>query len=154
MFCFVFAFFGLHLQHMEITRLGVKSKPQLPAYATAMAAPDLNHIWDPGGSLQQCCIHKPLSEARDRTRNLVDTSRVLNPLSHRRNCCALSSAKQISCPSPQDSGPAPPLDLTPPALITPLPMFLSYASSTPIQTLLFHKTFSYFTSSKSPQPFS
>ena len=32
MFCFVFAFLGLHLQHMEIPRLGVESELWLPAY--------------------------------------------------------------------------------------------------------------------------
>ena len=30
-----FCFLGLHPQHMEVSRLGVKSEPQLPAYATA-----------------------------------------------------------------------------------------------------------------------
>ena len=32
-----FVFLGLHLQHMKVPRLGVKSKLQLPAYATATA---------------------------------------------------------------------------------------------------------------------
>ena len=33
-----FLFFsGLHLQHMEVPRLGVKSELQLPAYTTAYA---------------------------------------------------------------------------------------------------------------------
>ena len=43
--CFFFFFFlvflGLLLWHTEIPGLGVKSKLQLPAYATATATPDL-----------------------------------------------------------------------------------------------------------------
>ena len=35
--CFVFSFLGLHLQHMEIPRLGVKSELQPLATATATA---------------------------------------------------------------------------------------------------------------------
>ena len=31
---------GLHLRHMEVPRLGVKSELQLPAYTTAAAMPD------------------------------------------------------------------------------------------------------------------
>ena len=34
------------LQHMEVPRLGVKSEPQLPAYTTAMAIPDMSYISD------------------------------------------------------------------------------------------------------------
>ena len=37
MVCFCF-FLGLHLQHMEVPRLGVESELQLPAYATATVA--------------------------------------------------------------------------------------------------------------------
>ena len=45
--CELFFFFlGLHFQHMEVLRLGVKSELQLPAYTTAMAAWDLSHICD------------------------------------------------------------------------------------------------------------
>ena len=40
-FYFIFIFcLGLHLQNMEVPRLGVESKLQLPAYATATAMPD------------------------------------------------------------------------------------------------------------------
>ena len=39
-----FFFLGLHLQHMEVPRLGVKLELQLPAYATAM--PDLSRVCD------------------------------------------------------------------------------------------------------------
>ena len=37
-------------------------------------------------------IFKPLSEARDRALDLMDTSRVLNPLSHNRNFSFFFSA--------------------------------------------------------------
>ena len=36
-FFFSFCFLGLHLQHMDVSRLGVKSELQLPAYTTATA---------------------------------------------------------------------------------------------------------------------
>ena len=38
LFCFVLQ---LHLQHMEVPRLGAKSELQLPAYTTATAMQDL-----------------------------------------------------------------------------------------------------------------
>ena len=39
---FGFWFLGLHPQHMEVPRLGVKSELELPAYATATALWDLS----------------------------------------------------------------------------------------------------------------
>ena len=45
--CLFFLFFfslGLHLWHMEIPRLGTKSKLQLPAYAMVTATQDLNLV--------------------------------------------------------------------------------------------------------------
>ena len=56
---------------MEVLRLGVESKLQLPAYATATAMPDLSSICNLCCSLQQCGILNPLSEARDQTCNLM-----------------------------------------------------------------------------------
>ena len=44
-------FLGPHLYHMEVSRLGVESELQLPAYATAMAMPD------PGWSLTYTKAH-------------------------------------------------------------------------------------------------
>ena len=41
-FIFIFCFLGLHMQHMEVLRLGVKSELQLPA--TAIATWDLSRI--------------------------------------------------------------------------------------------------------------
>ena len=39
-----FFFLGPHLQHMEVPRLGAELELQLPAYTTAIATWDPNHI--------------------------------------------------------------------------------------------------------------
>ena len=70
------AFLGPYLQHMEVSRLGVKSKLQLPVYTTATARWDLSCICNLHHSSQKYQILKPLSKARDRTSNLMDTSQV------------------------------------------------------------------------------
>ena len=44
LFCFCF-FLGLHPQHMEVPRLGVKLELQLPAYSTSTATWNLSLIW-------------------------------------------------------------------------------------------------------------
>ena len=45
-FFFFFCFLGLHPQHMEVARLGVKSELQLPAYTTATATTGSEpHLW-------------------------------------------------------------------------------------------------------------
>ena len=62
---------------MEDPRLGVKSEAQLPAYATATATWDMSHICDLHYSLQQHQIPDPLSEARDWTLILTDSSQIL-----------------------------------------------------------------------------
>ena len=84
---FLFLFFGSHLRPVEIPRLRVKSELQLhlPACATAIAMPDLSRISDRCLSLWKCQILNLLSGARDRTHILVDTSQVLNLLSHNGN---------------------------------------------------------------------
>ena len=64
------------------SRLGVESELQLPAYATATAMQDPSGICDLHHSSPQRQILNRLSEARDQTRNLMDTSRVHNLLSH------------------------------------------------------------------------
>ena len=46
---------------------------------------DASHICDLRRSLQPCQILNSLSKARDRTRLLMDTGQILNPLSHSRN---------------------------------------------------------------------
>ena len=95
-FCFLFFFFFLrpHPKYMEVPRLGVESELQLPPYTTAAT---LSHSHSNATSviqatsgtytaaLQQHWILKPLSEGRDRTLILMDTSQFLNPLSPNRN---------------------------------------------------------------------
>ena len=71
-----FFFFKLHPWHMEVSKLGVKSKLQLPAYATVTAMPDLSHICELYHSSQQRQILNPLSEATDQTHNFINTSQV------------------------------------------------------------------------------
>ena len=78
-------FLGLHLWYMEITGQEVKSELQLPAYTTATAIPHPSCICSLKHSLQQCCILNPLTDIRDWTCILIDTTQVLNPLSHKRN---------------------------------------------------------------------
>ena len=70
---------------MEVPRLGVQAELQLPACATAIVTQDLSCTCDLCHSSQQCWILNPVSKARDQTRILMDTSRVLNQLSHNRN---------------------------------------------------------------------
>ena len=53
LFLFFFGFLGLHLQQMEVPRLGVKSELQLLAYATATAMQDLGHVCNLHCSSQQ-----------------------------------------------------------------------------------------------------
>ena len=55
------------------------------AYATATAMPNLSHVCNLPRGMWPCWILNPPNEARVRTHNLVDTSPVLNPLSHNRN---------------------------------------------------------------------
>ena len=81
--CMYFCFLGLHPQHMEVPRLGVKSKPQLPAYTIATIMQDLSRVCDLHHSSWQHQILNPLIEARDRTCNLTVPSRT-------RLCCAMT----------------------------------------------------------------
>ena len=73
-FSFLFFFLGPHLWHMEVPWLGVELELELPAYATATANQDLSRVCDLYHSSQQCWILNPLSEARDGTNILMDTS--------------------------------------------------------------------------------
>ena len=77
-----FFFLELHLRHIEVPRLGVKSKLQLPATATAIATPNLSCVCDLHHSSQQRQIPNPLREARNWTHILMDSSQLLNALSH------------------------------------------------------------------------
>ena len=60
---------------MEVPRLGVELELQLPACATASTTPDLSCIYDLCLSLQQQQILNPLSEAKDQTHILRETTR-------------------------------------------------------------------------------
>ena len=61
-FFFFFLFFlGPHLRYVFIPRLGVESEPQLPAYTTATATQDPNHIFDLPRCSQQCPVLNPHS---------------------------------------------------------------------------------------------
>ena len=75
-FGFVFFFLGPQVQYVEIPNLGVKSKLQLPAYTKATAMWDVRHVCNLYHSSWQLWILNPLSEARDWTRVLLDTSQV------------------------------------------------------------------------------
>ena len=61
---------------MEVPRLGVELELQPPAYTSATATQDLSCICDLHHSSRQCWIPDALSEARDRTRILMDTSQI------------------------------------------------------------------------------
>ena len=74
-----------HLQHMGVPRPEVQLELQLPAYAKATETLDLSCICDLHRNLLQCQILNPLSEARDRTRNLMVPRWIHLPLSHNGN---------------------------------------------------------------------
>ena len=86
LFLFLLLFFlGPHLWHMKVSRLGVKLEMQLLAYATATAMPYPSCICNLHHSSWQCLILNPLNESGDQTHILMDTSWVLNSLSHNGN---------------------------------------------------------------------
>ena len=70
---------------MEVPGLEVKSELQLPAYPTATARPDMSHICGLHCGLKQHQILNSLSEPRDLTQILMDTSWVLKLLNHNMN---------------------------------------------------------------------
>ena len=57
-------FLGPHLMHMEVSRLGVESELQLPAYITTTATWD-PRLWPTPQLMATHGILNPLSEARD-----------------------------------------------------------------------------------------
>ena len=61
---------------MEVSRLGVEPELQWPDYTTAIAAPDLSHIFDLYHCSRQCWVLDPLSDVGDRTRILLGASQV------------------------------------------------------------------------------
>ena len=71
---------------MKVPGLGVESELQLLACTTATVTPNPSLICNLHCcSLQQHQILNPLSRGRDRTHVVMDTSQVLNPLSHNGN---------------------------------------------------------------------
>ena len=64
-FFLFFRFLGVHLQHMEVSRLGVESELQLLADTIATATQDQSHICNLCCNLQQHWILNPIIEARD-----------------------------------------------------------------------------------------
>ena len=80
--CLFSPFLWLHLQYKEVPGLGDELELQLPAYTTATATPDLSHICNLHLTFRQCRILNSLSKARDQTHILMDTSWLLNQLSH------------------------------------------------------------------------
>ena len=75
----MFAFLSFHLFKATAyggSRLGAESELQLLAYATATATQDPSHICELYHSSWQCQILDLLSEARDRTRNLMIPSQI------------------------------------------------------------------------------
>ena len=76
LFIYLFLLLRATPRHMEVPRLGVQSELQPPAYTTATATGDLSLICDLYHSSRQCQILNPLSEARDQTHILTDTSQV------------------------------------------------------------------------------
>ena len=71
-----FVFWGPYLQHTGVPRLGVESELYPPAFATATATQDLSLICDLHSSSRQHWILRLLSEARDWTCMLMDTSQI------------------------------------------------------------------------------
>ena len=70
------ALLGPHLRHMKSPRLGVKSELYLMAYTTATAMWDPSHVCNLYHSSQQRWILNPISQARDQTHILMDTSQI------------------------------------------------------------------------------
>ena len=79
---FFFFFSGPHLWHMKVPKEAAKSELQLPGYTTGTEKQDLSCICNLPHNLWQRQILNPPSEARDQTHILLDTSQILNPLSH------------------------------------------------------------------------
>ena len=73
LFC-VCVFLGPHPRHMEVPKLGVESELWPPAYTTGTATRNPSCACDLHHGSWQGQILNPLSEARDRTHVLMDTS--------------------------------------------------------------------------------
>ena len=87
---YYFVFLGPHPQHMEVPRLGVESERQLQAHTPAHSNARGHLICDLPHSLQRWRILNPLSEAKDQTHILMETSQFFNLLSHKGNSLLLN----------------------------------------------------------------
>ena len=76
LFIYLCCFLGLQMLHMEVPRLGVESELYLLAHTTVTAMQDPSHVCNLHYSSWQRLILNPLSETRDRTCILMDTSQV------------------------------------------------------------------------------
>ena len=75
--CWVFVFcLFLGLWHMDVPSLGLGLDLHLPAYSAATATQDFSRVCNLHHSSRQRQVLNSLSEARDRTHNLMDTSQV------------------------------------------------------------------------------
>ena len=72
----LFVFLGPRPRHMEVPRLGVQLELQWLAYARTTTIRDPSCVCNLHHSSWQRQIPNPLSEARDRTRILMDASQV------------------------------------------------------------------------------
>ena len=84
-FFVVVVFLELHPLHMKVPRLGVELEQQLLVYATDTAMRDPSQVYNQYYSSWQCWILNPVNEARDQTLILMDTSQIINLLSHNGN---------------------------------------------------------------------
>ena len=75
-FFFFSCFLGPHLWLMEFPRLGIQLELHMPAYTTATAISDPNHVCNLHHSSRQHWILHLLSKARDWTCNLMVPSRI------------------------------------------------------------------------------
>ena len=69
-----FSFYGCTCGIWKFPGLEVKSELQLQAYTAATATPAPSHIFDLCHHLWQCRILNSLSEAKDQTCNLTNTT--------------------------------------------------------------------------------
>jgi len=114
LFLFIYLFFVFFLFIAAPAAHGSsRARGWIRASAASHSHSQIRHpsqICDLYHSSLQCQILNPLSEARDRTRILMDTSHVLNLLSHNRNPCkhflvCFFNMHAIYPPDPQIRGP-------------------------------------------------
>ena len=90
-FC-CFCFLGLHSRHMKVPRLGVESKLQLLACATATAMWESSHVCDLHHNSQQCWISDPLSKNGDQICILMDTGQICFCCHNGNSLCYISDS--------------------------------------------------------------